>query len=311
MQLRSFVTSPWKTFSGSGGNREKKPSFTRYLNRSKIGEGAFASVYYALDPQTRLPVALKKINLDAIEDELTLQTTKKELELYKQLEKHPNIVQCYKAFEEHEKIGHGCGKMLRRNLILVLEYVDGGDLEQWLQHQVSRGLRRGLLDERLIWHLFSQIANGLTYIHGRKIIHRDFKPANVLLTQRMEVKLTDFGLSRQNRNTGAKTVCGTPYYMAPERIAERGYSYMSDVWSLGCILYEMAAMGSPFLGEKENVTSLVDKIRNADYPPIPDDCYSDQMLMLIDACLNPIAIDRPTAREVFYIAYMMNARVTT
>jgi Protein kinase domain len=69
--------------------------------------------------------------------------------------------------------------MLRRNLILVLEYVDGGDMEQWLQHQVSRGLRRGLLDERLIWHLFSQIANGLTYIHGRKIIHRG-RPTVVL-----------------------------------------------------------------------------------------------------------------------------------
>lgn len=68
------------------------------------------------------------------------------------------------------------------------------------------------------------------------------KPANVLLTNHWDlcVKLTDFGLSRiHSRLTGAKTVCGTPYYMAPERIAEKGYSFTSDVWSLGCILYEV------------------------------------------------------------------------
>jgi serine/threonine protein kinase len=157
-------------------------------------------------------------------------------------------------------------------LTLVLEFIDGGDLERWImvKIQLQDVFRDDLnLDEdsphaaadlrdRYLVHLQSDRQR--CRLHPREPRHpqrygailamlegitsfSDLKPANVLLTRNYQVKLTDFGLSRvQNRNTGAKTVCGTPYYMAPERIAEIGYSYKSDIWSLGCILYEV---GSP------------------------------------------------------------------
>ncbi|KAI1720293.1 protein kinase domain-containing protein [Ditylenchus destructor] len=264
-----------------------------YPKRQIIGQGAFATVYSDYDPQLKKRVALKFIDLSQINDKSTLDATMNEINLFKEL-KHENIVECYKSYQQPSPNGI--------QLVLVLELVDGWDLEKWIlgkTHSLT-----SLIPEPEIWCIFRQIASAVSFIHQRRVIHRDLKPANVLIAKRSQVvKLTDFGLSRlANQASGAKTVCGTPYYMAPERISELGYSFMSDIWSLGCILYEMAALRSPFFGEKENITSLVEKIRTADYPPIPEDCYSSQLSMLSDACLNPDPAERPKACDVYDIA---------
>uniref|UniRef100_A0A915D6L6 Protein kinase domain-containing protein n=1 Tax=Ditylenchus dipsaci TaxID=166011 RepID=A0A915D6L6_9BILA len=262
-----------------------------------IGQGAFATVFRGHDARKRL-VALKRIDLSQISDNATLETTLNEINLFKGL-KHENIVECYDSYEEHT---NG-----RNHLVLVLEYISGGDLEQWISMKTHPLM--ALIPEVEIWHIFKQIASAVEFIHSNRIIHRDLKPANVLIASRTLVKLTDFGLSRlTNHASGAKTVCGTPYYMAPERISETGYSFFSDIWSLGCILYEMAALKSPFFGEKDNITSLVEKVKHSDYPPIPEDCYSEQMSMLIDACMSPVPSDRPRASDVRMIAFEMYGR---
>lgn len=107
--------------------------------------------------------------------------------------------------------------------------------------------------EDLVLSWFTQICLALKHCHDRKILHRDLKSQNIFLTKKNIVKLGDFGIARVLSNTGskAKTVVGTPYYLSPEIIESHPYSFKSDVWSLGVLLFEMCALQPPF-----NATSL-------------------------------------------------------
>ncbi|KAF7632758.1 Protein kinase domain-containing protein [Meloidogyne graminicola] len=279
--------------------------FYDFLNLENIGSGAFAQVYKGYEKLPSIAplhkyreVALKRINLAAITDPAIYKTTINEVKIFSSLD-HKNIVKCYRSFEEISPFSQ------IRYLILVLEYINGGDLHLCIQDRAIKQFC--FFHEYEIWYLFEQISSAVYYIHSKKIMHRDLKPPNILLNNNYFVKLADFGLSRLNLAIGgqAKTVCGTPYYMSPERINEEPYTFASDIWSLGCILYEMAALKSPFFGEKENLSSLIQKIRSANFPPIADR-FSPQLEYLIESCMNPNMEERPTACEVFNAAQHMN-----
>ncbi|OWZ13565.1 NEK protein kinase [Phytophthora megakarya] len=162
-----------------------------------------------------------------------------------------------------------------------MEYASGGDLGAFLQKQQEN---TGNLSESAIMRIFIQIVLALQYLHEHRILHRDLKPKNILLDGDDIVKLTDFGVSKMLQSTFdcAKTVTGTPHYMAPELLEGSAYDYKSDVWSLGCVLYELATFSPPFDGCA--LGAVVGKILHSDPPPISQQ-YSPHFRALVCSLL--------------------------
>ena len=172
-----------------------------------------------------------------------------------------------------------------------MEYCAGKTLSQRIQE------RKGRFDEAVLLAWFAQLALALHYCHHKRMMHRDLKSENVYLTGDDEVRLGDFGVARQlgTNSVIARTVAGTYITMSPEVYREEAYTEKSDMWSLGCVLYEMCELRLPF--QATNPHALGHKVLNDEVVPI-DAAFSDELRALVRALLAKDPAQRPSIDEV-------------
>jgi len=252
-----------------------------------IGKGKFSVVYRARRKSDDVLCALKKIAIFDMMDQKARDKCLKEVRILQNLS-HPNIVKYLDWFIEGNE------------LIILFEWAEAGDLKRQVRKALEKKAR---FDERVIWKYFAQIADAIHHMHERRIMHRDLKPANIFLTLSGCVKVGDLGLGRLfSENTmEAHTKVGTPLYMSPEVLRGNGYDWKSDIWSLGCVLYELAMLRSPFKSEGLNLYGLFQKISKGDFEPLPDH-YSSHLCNLTYRMISVNPDDRPGIEEVCRIA---------
>ena len=260
------------------------------LEPEPLGSGQFSRVWRARRISDGTPVALKKIQIYGMMDATARNNCIKEVELLMALDDHPNIIKYLSSFVESNEF------------VLVLELADAGDLASLLR--THRNANRWL-DEATVWQIFLQLASAVNHMHANRVMHRDIKPGNTFLVSSGVVKLGDLGLSRaiSSKTYVVHSVVGTPYYMSPEQIHEAGYTFKSDIWSLGCLLYEMVTLRQPFEGN--NYYVLGKKISTADYVPVaeltterPEGPYSEGIIELIHRMIKPQPDERPDIGQV-------------
>nr|XP_014119364.1 serine/threonine-protein kinase Nek3 isoform X2 [Zonotrichia albicollis] len=242
-----------------------------------LGEGSFGRallVHHTINDQKYV---MKEIRLPMSSS--GVENSRKEAVLLAKM-KHPNIVAFRESFEAD---GH---------LYIVMEYCDDGDLMQKIKHQGGN-----LFPEDMILHWFVQMCLAVKHIHDKRVLHRDIKSKNVFLTQSGKVKLGDFGSARllAHPMSYACTYVGTPYYVPPEIWESLPYNNKSDIWSLGCILYELCTLKHPF--QAKSWKHLILKICKGSYDPLPSQ-YSYELHYLIKQMFKRNPQNRPSASTI-------------
>lgn len=216
----------------------------QWMKGALIGKGSFGSVYLALHAVTGELLAVKQVQMPApgatgqseTRKRGMIDALKREMSLLRDL-RHPNIVQYL-----------GCSSS-PEHLNIFLEYVPGGSVQTMLNSY-------GALPEPLVRSFVRQILMGLSYLHGRDIIHRDIKGANILVDNKGTIKISDFGISKKleqsnilgnaTNNRHRPSLQGSVFWMAPEVVKQTEYTLKADIWSLGCLVVEMMTGNHPF-----------------------------------------------------------------
>ena len=250
--------------------------------KERIGAGSYATVYKVQRKIDKQILVLKKIPFYQNENKANIEDAKNEARILKQLE-YKYIVKCFDSFEENNSLN------------IVMEYCERGDLSSFLKEYKQKNK---YLSENIIWKFFIQISLGLAYIHHHKILHRDLKTLNIFLTKNLDVKIGDLGVAKILQNTlHAYTFIGTPFYLSPEICEEKPYNEKSDVWALGCILYELCTFKHPY--NAKNQPALFLKIISGNYDPIGDNYnYSNDLKKMIESLLEKNYINRPSMKEI-------------
>ena len=268
-------------------NPKPKKKVETYKIIETLGEGSYGK---AILVKSNFPgnilYVMKSIKMINMTEELKNKTFG-EVRIIQKLN-HPNIIKFHEVFVIKQS-----SKNFTLNIIA--EYADGGDL---FEKKKKLKKKKRFFTENEILDYFIQITLALNHMHKKHILHRDIKTQNIFLTKNNMVKLGDFGISKSLEGSlaQAKTVIGTPYYLSPEIISNVPYSYKSDIWSLGVLLYEMTTFKMPF--DASSISELAKKIKNGDFKKINSQIYSNELKKLIYDMLNLNPNLRPSTKEI-------------
>ncbi|WVZ64827.1 hypothetical protein U9M48_014296 [Paspalum notatum var. saurae] len=267
-----------------GGGDENPP--IRWRKGELIGAGAFGQVYLGMNLDSGELLAVKQVligtsNATREKAQAHIKELEEEVKLLKNLS-HLNIVRYLGTVREEDTLN------------ILLEFVPGGSIQSLLG-------KLGSFPEPVIKKYTKQILQGLEYLHSNAIIHRDIKGANILVDNKGCIKLADFGASKQVAKlatvTAAKTMKGTPYWMAPEVIVGSGHSFSADIWSVGCTVIEMATGKPPWSQQYQEVALLFHVGTTKSHPPIPEHLSPEAKDFLLK-CLQKEPELRSTASDL-------------
>ena len=247
---------------------------------SKLGEGAFSSVFKVTRKSDQQIYALKKVKLTALKQK-EKENSLNEVRILASVS-HPNIIGYKEAFIDETA----------NTLCIVMELADHGDL---LSKITKNKTSRQNFPEAEIWDALVQITNGLMHLHDSQILHRDLKGANIFISKEGIMKLGDLNVSKVNKRGLAYTQTGTPYYASPEVWQDKPYDWRSDIWSLGCVIYEMTALNPPFTAQ--DMKGLYNRVVSGVYPRIPS-VYSTDLASVIASMLQVNPKARPSCKEI-------------
>ena len=246
----------------------------------QIGSGAFSTVSLVKNKKDNKLYALKRVELSKMMSN-EKDNSLNEIRLLASVN-HKNIIAYKQSFYEEST----------NTLNLVLEYADGGDLQSKIT--AHKNIKK-YFNEKTIWSIFIQMVYGIKELHDRNIIHRDLKSANIFLMKNGICKLGDLNVSKVAKAGLLKTQTGTPYFASPEVWGGKPYGLKSDIWSLGCILYQMATLKMPFQGN--NFKEVYNNISKCKYQPLPD-IYSNDLDLIIKKLLQIEPEKRPDCHQI-------------
>ena len=264
---------------------------TPYTRHEVIGRGSYGIVYKGIHNQTRAQVAIKVLNLDTAEEEVT------------DIQKEIVLLQSLKAGDAQNVCKYHGSFLNGTRLWIIMDYCEGGSIRTLM--------KSGRIEEKYIVIIIREVLIALQYIHKADIIHRDIKAANVLVTNDGRVQLCDFGVAAQLAANHFKrnTFVGTPYWMAPEVISDGlSYNFKADIWSLGITIYEIA-MGNPPYSDQEPMRAVF-LIPRSSPPRLEGSNFSSHLKDFVAACLCTIPEERPTAAELAKLKVMKNSSRT-